>query len=171
MFYLHLKWNTGHHSDQATLALSMVAGIIPQHVSSKLNLLKVSVRYFTKLLTIYSPWRLTQGQTPESESSEHYVWFSVEVAIQQTFHSDAHNKGPPEGPGCQFIKTQTMRYTATFWVLVRLLSCFSVDLQDLSCARGREGYSINLRVPGGDEGPFVLSENHLLCQLPRMWLR
>ena len=79
-----------------------------------------------------------------------------------------------------------MRYTATFWALVRLLSCFSVDLQYLSCARGGEGYSIHLRVPGGGAitltvdaswrklgvtGTNFFSANHLLCQSPQIWLR
>ena len=75
-----------------------------------------------------------------------------------------------------------MRYIATFWSLVRLLSCFLVDLQYLSCAQGGERDLIRLRVPGVDGEPFtlatdvswrkfggtganVLSANHLLCQL------
>ena len=41
-------------------------------------------------------------------------------------------KGPPGGPGCHFIKTRTQ----SFWALVWLLSCFSMDLQYLSCTQG-----------------------------------
>ena len=66
-------------------------------------------------------------------------------------------KGPPGGAGCQFTKTRTMRYTAPFWALVRLLSCFLVDLQYLFYARGGEAYSIHLRVPGGDGESFTLA--------------
>ena len=61
----------------------------------------------------------------------------VKVAIQQTFSIlRPRMKGPPGGPGCQFVKTRTKRYIATFWALVRLLSCFSIDLQYVCCVRG-----------------------------------
>ena len=60
----------------------------------------------------------------------------VEVATQQTFfHFDAYIEGPPWGPRMSLIKTRTQ----SFWALVRLLSCFSMDLQYLSCARGGVG--------------------------------
>ena len=59
----------------------------------------------------------------------------VEVATQQTFSILMPIlKGPPGGLGCH-IKTQTQ----LFWALVRLLSCFLMDLQYLSCARGGVG--------------------------------
>ena len=39
-----------------------------------------------------------------------------------------------------FIKTRTARYIATFWALVRLLSCFSMDLQYVSREGGNRGF-------------------------------
>ena len=60
-------------------------------------------------------------------------------------HFEAYNEGPPLGPKMSFIKVRTQ----PFWAFVRLLSCFSVDLQYLS-REGGEGYFIRLRVPGGD---------------------
>ena len=59
----------------------------------------------------------------------------VEVAIQQTFSIfDAYNEGPPLGAQDVNIKTLTQLFRA----FVRLLSCFPVVLQYLSCAqRGR----------------------------------
>ena len=42
--------------------------------------------------------------------------------------------------------------TQPLWALVRLLPCFSIDLQYLSCVRGGVGISIHLRVPGWDGG-------------------
>ena len=69
------------------------------------------------------------------------------------FHFDAYIEGPPWGLRMSLIKTQAQ----PFWALVRLLSCFSMDLQYLSCTRGGEGYSIHFRVPGGDGEPFTLA--------------
>ena len=66
------------------------------------------------------------------------------------FHFEAYIEGPPWGPRMSLIKTQTQ----PFWALVRLLSCFSMDLQYLSCARGGVGISIpsTLRFREGMEG-------------------
>ena len=63
-------------------------------------------------------------------------------------------KGPPGGPGCQIIKTRSKCYIVTFWTLVRLLSCFSIDLQYVCCVRGGEGYvpsALGFRKGDGDE--------------------
>ena len=68
-------------------------------------------------------------------------------------------KGPPRGQGCHLLLI-----VATFWALVRLLSCFSVDLQYLSYMRGGEGHSIHLRVLGGDNGLHRAFKIHV-CRL------
>ena len=79
--------------------------------------------------------RLAQGQTSEHVSSRHHVWSPVKVAIADLFHFEAYIEGPPWGPRMSLIKTRTQ----PFWALVRLLSCFSMGLQYLSCARGDVG--------------------------------
>ena len=56
----------------------------------------------------------------------------VEVAIQQTFFILRPIMNGPLGAQDVIYKDPTQ----SFWALVRLLSCFLVDLQYLSCAQG-----------------------------------
>ena len=56
--------------------------------------------------------------------------FSCKVATQQTFSFCKDRKGPP-GPYCVYYKVGFVRCNASEFImaLVRLLSCFSADLQ------------------------------------------
>ena len=56
---------------------------------------------------------------------------------------------------CHFIKILTERYIAMFWALVRLLSCFSMDLQYVCYARVGRGIPSALGFRDGDGGPSL----------------
>ena len=80
------------------------------------------------------------------------------------FHFDAYIEGPPWGPGMSLIKTRTQ----PFWALVRLISCFSMDLQYLSFARGG-GMDIpsTLGFREGMEGPLCLGSGRIQSGIRR----
>ena len=98
--------------------------------------------------------RLAQGQTPERVSSRHHVRFPVEIATQQTFSIlRPIMKGPPGGQDviCKDPNTTVLGIRAAAFLFLSGSAVFVLR------AKGKEGYSIHLRVPGGDEEPLTLA--------------
>ena len=89
--------------------------------------------YMHLIYRIYGAWR--RGKRPSVQARGTMFEPYRGCATADLFHFDAYIEGPAWGPRMSLIKTRTQ----PFWALVRLLSCFSMDLQYLSCARGGVG--------------------------------